>query len=192
MIRIRTDDALHIVNKHFIERQYPESILNSEKNSELIISSEYDEKLNVKTMYMDIDPFVMKQIIKLIRGGNVDQNFTEHGFLIKTLERMNMKNLYENNSQIKSDEFDVKTEIEENEIITEKFEENEIQDNLAKIFGISKPHNITNTSEFDQFSSNVIESINESIGTISNNTENINKNKKKARSKIILFDTETN
>ncbi len=134
MIRIRTDDLLFIISKKSLEHKCPTSKLlkyiNTPDNDLLqnlpdeIIGIENETKsFDVTTMYLDIDPIIMKQIIRLLREGNLEQSFSDTNFLHKTLEKLDMLNLISNTNS-------------------------EIQNNIAKIFGIMQPHE---TTEIDSF-----------------------------------------
>lgn len=222
MLRIRTDDLLFIVSKKTIENKCPKSVLlNTEvSNDGLIIAVETEQKtFDVTTLYLNVDPVIMKQLIRLLRGGKIEKTFDDHNFLNTVAENLNMseiigdssyaqKSLYEQKiSHNYSNTNNIEDTIREQPLNLTEFDPNsEFQNNIAKIFGVSKPQEISDADSFALFSSNLIESINESIGT--NNIQNEatthessskkhkhhkdhkdHKHTKKSKSKILLLDT---
>lgn len=227
MLRIRTDELLSIVSKKTVEKNCPLSLLLQTEENDLIIGIEKESKsFDVTTIYLDVDSNIMKQITRLLRGGNIEQSFTDIDFLNKTLQKLNMTNLLNLQFNLATEQSNLLTggfsqQLITNENIYEKdspLEINsdtiEVQNNIARIFGIAKPHETTELdsfvvnspttdnliannivksdinafNEFSEFTANVIESISESIGKKSK----LSKHKeKKSKSRHIVVDTET-
>ena len=98
MIRIRVDDTLTILSKSTIENQPNSSLCKAikiEAGSELpnlIAKVEKDDKIDssVVTLYVDADQNIMKQIVRMLRGGDVETTFTDHIFLKLTMEKLGL------------------------------------------------------------------------------------------------------
>lgn len=204
-MRIRTDDLLFIVSRTLIEKKCPNSILiNSEqlKINDLVIGTEIctkteEKTFNVITIYLDIDPIIMKQIVRLLRGGVIENTFNDpndHNLLNTLLKKLKMEECYdliENNDAlitvptipiVPTNEINYAHNYNNNEsnpLNDSPIDINsEIKNNIAKIFGVSKESkeskelNISSDIDsFTAFSSNVIDSINDSINH--NTSENM-------------------
>ena len=93
MIRIRSDESLFIISKETIGK-FPDSDIYKIINGQIIKNSyiHKDEKDESITLYIDSDPDIMKTIIKIMRGQNVNlETHIDSDLLKMTLMKLNLR-----------------------------------------------------------------------------------------------------
>jgi len=91
MIRIRSDELLFIVSSETIGK-FPESDIYKIINGQSIKNNyiHKDEKDGSITLYIDSDPEIMKTIVKIMRGANINLDTHSDSDLLKTtLKKLN-------------------------------------------------------------------------------------------------------
>lgn len=100
MIRIRADNELFIISEKTIEKQPNSSLClallidNPDNLPDLIIKKEIDK--DVTTIYVDADQNIMKQLIRKLRGGEIEKNFDDNEFLKNTSNQLGFSFYKEN------------------------------------------------------------------------------------------------
>lgn len=111
MIRIRTDESLFIIS-HQTLSMYSHSelykVIHDNIENPYIIKEIKDDNI---TLYIDIDPDIMKIIVRLMRGGNIAFNSSniDSSLLYTSLEKLGFLNLIYTKNNIKNEESDCTT-----------------------------------------------------------------------------------
>ena len=171
MIRIRSDESLFIVSRETIGK-FPESdiykIINGQNvKNNYIHKDEKDESI---TLYIDSDPDIMKTIIKMMRGQNINLEAHADSDLLKmTLERLNLQHLHSlsHKSLLLSEGFVEQSQEGGNN--SDSFVDTltlgigtETQNKIETIFGnVTKQNHLSD--ELTEFSSDVAKSLDVSI-----------------------------
>jgi len=172
MIRIRSDESLFIISRKSIDK-YPES-----KLSKILESNEIDfqyvhkeHRDNSVTLYIDADPNITKNIIRLLRGGKLLKDFNDMEFLKQTLSNLDLSQLLDQQPNI----------LQTGGLEVDFSEQKDITVSQAeKLANIFEHHDSkkSNVSDFREFSFDVQTNL-ESV--LSNNTKTISEEAPKRR-----------
>ena len=166
MIRIRSDESLFIISRRTLAN-YPNSelykIIYNDATNHYVVKEIKDDHT---TLYIDVDPEIMKCIIKLMRGGSVhhSQNVDVH-LLHTTLEKLGFFNLISASGKLEIDSLSLSditnstlfhgSELADTDIIL-------IEDN-NDIENIFKSYEKKNNLDLAELDSSITKSLNASI-----------------------------
>jgi hypothetical protein len=158
MIRIRADESLFIISKNSIDK-YPESklskILTSNNQDVQYIHKEHRD--DTITLYIDADPNITKNIVRLLRGGKLPKDFDDMDFLRHTLVNLDLERLiqiqYSPYEKQIGGNIDSQYSYNINEINLNSEPTDSHIEKIGKIF--EQPNDKTNINDFTEFSFDV-------------------------------------